>query len=83
MSYVRWSEADVYLFGSVYGGIECCGCALDHYSLSFYAEADLLAHLYEHVAAGHYVPARLFEPDHFDPDDFARAEPDLPAPPAL
>jgi len=28
MSYCRFSSGDVYLYPSIYGGIECCGCSL-------------------------------------------------------
>ena len=28
MSYCRFGEADVYVFASVGGGVECCGCPL-------------------------------------------------------
>lgn len=60
MSYVRFGkDSDVYIFQSVYGGYDCCGCRL---SESFAAKTidHMIAHLKVHVAAGHKVPRRAF-----------------------
>ena len=62
MSYSRfgWDGSDVYVFLSVGGHLECCGCLLsDEWS---YATTDeMIAHLEEHRAAGHHVPEDCIE----------------------
>jgi hypothetical protein len=70
MSYARFGGgSDVYVFASVYGHVECCGCILgepwEHHS----ADA-VVAHMREHVAAGHKVPAYLLDPATYPPEDF-------------
>lgn len=60
MSYVRFSEADVYVYSDVGGYLCCCGCLLkepwEHYSTD-----SMLAHLCKHKEAGHDVPSHVFE----------------------
>lgn len=74
MSYARLGpDSGVYVFAAVTGGIECCGCALaDDGWPTFDTYSATLAHLEEHVAAGHAVPpsaiARLREEQAFDDD---------------
>ena len=80
MSYCRFSEADVYVYAHVDGGVECCGCAI---SLAiteavgacrrFFDARALVEHLRAHLAAGHEVPERLLDANHYDVDDFARS----------
>jgi hypothetical protein len=55
-------DSDVYVYYSVLGGIDCCGCILLGRG-AFVArdEAAMITHLNEHVAAGHKVPAKAFE----------------------
>lgn len=63
MSFARFSaESDVYVFHSVGDFLDCCGCQLGTGG-AFYSVADLIAHLREHVAAGHMVPEHLFDPE--------------------
>ena len=68
MSYARWSEGDVYVFGNVKGGITCMQCKLmpgeeegwtGDFSCSF--PEGMLLHLQEHKDAGHSVPDRAME----------------------
>lgn len=56
MSYCRFSEADVYVFMHTHKFLECCGCSLGD-QWDFHSTADMVAHLREHIAAGHDVPA--------------------------
>ncbi len=50
--------SDVYVFDNTDGYIECCGCLLrPRREFWFKTEAEMLAHLREHAAAGHHVPA--------------------------
>lgn len=71
MSFARFSEtSDVYVFSTVTGGVECCGCALVPNSPAFYSFEALAEHLREHEAAGHTIPAHLLDPETYDPDDF-------------
>ena len=56
MSYCRFGEhSDVYVFPSVGGWLECCGCILgepwEHGSTQ-----SMIDHLERHRAAGHEVP---------------------------
>lgn len=60
MSFSRFSDADVYVFEHVGGGIECCGCWLtagEKYGWSYNAKTprEMLEHLDKHEAAGHDV----------------------------
>ena len=55
MSYARFSHADVYVFMSTSGHLECCGCHLGD-QWSFDSTAAMVEHLAEHRAAGHDVP---------------------------
>lgn len=55
MAYSRFSYADVYVFMSVYGSLECCGCWLGP-GWNFGSTQAMIDHLAEHRAAGHSVP---------------------------
>lgn len=62
MSYARFSEGDIYIFLSIEGTLECCGCYLT--GPGFFGHFDcattdeMLAHIEEHRAAGHKIPER-------------------------
>lgn len=71
MSYVRWSsigrpwdyDSQLYIFDDVGGGTTCCGCLLDTEGDSWRGDMDsnplhpeTVAHVREHIAAGHEVP---------------------------
>lgn len=60
MSYVRFSEADVYVYLDCGGWIACCACRLsDNWQ---HASTDaIVAHLHEHVQVGHDVPQHIFD----------------------
>jgi len=62
MSYVRLGEngSDVYVYDSALGGFECCACKLDA-TVAFLTRSGMIAHLQEHIAAGHVVPAYAIE----------------------
>lgn len=52
--------SDVYVYDDVTRGLTCCGCIMSaDRSVSVKTEADMLAHLLEHDAAGHHVPRHL------------------------
>jgi len=55
MAYARFSNADVYVFMSTSGHLECCGCHLGE-QWAFDSTAAMVEHLAEHRAAGHNVP---------------------------
>lgn len=62
MSYCRFGEADVYVYPSVMGGIECCACRLNQgESQNLPLRSQMIEHLHEHQIAGHHVPARVFQ----------------------
>ena len=66
MGYARFSYADVYVFLSCYGQLECCGCWLrteenPSIATSFYETEEMLEHLKLHIAAGHNVPEETIE----------------------
>lgn len=77
MSYARFSYADVYVFMSTSGYLDCCGCILDDVA-QFDNTADMIIHLDEHRAAGHNVPegidARLWADDHENFVDYPRCQ---------
>jgi hypothetical protein len=56
MSYCRFSHADVYVFLAVGGYLECCACRLDENNWTHASTDAMVAHLREHIAAGHVVP---------------------------
>lgn len=56
MSYARFSEeSDVYVYASVAGGVECCGCSMGD---CFVAEStdEMVEHLQQHIEKGDMVP---------------------------
>lgn len=55
MAYARFSFADVYVFMSSSGHLECCGCSLGD-QWAFDSTQAMVDHLAEHRAAGHDVP---------------------------
>jgi hypothetical protein len=55
MSYARFSNADVYVFMSTSGHLECCGCWLGD-QWEFHSTQEMVDHLAAHRAAGHDVP---------------------------
>ena len=77
MSYARFGEGDVYVYGDVSGLMRCQACELARavgdestFSRGDYWTAakdereqarEMIAHLEKHVAAGHTVPSRAFE----------------------
>jgi hypothetical protein len=70
MSYCRWSErSNVYVYDDVSGGTTCCGCALNRGSLNVATHAEMVAHLREHIAAGHLVPDDVIPELEATPDD--------------
>lgn len=63
MSHVRWGVdgSDVYVYDDVNGKVACCGCLLGGASRYFVTHAELALHLREHEAAGHQVPAWVYD----------------------
>lgn len=69
MSYVRFGSdgSDVYVFDHVAGHIECCYCSLlprDNGERGFFecnTSEEMIAHLNEHIQAGHCVPDWVIE----------------------
>lgn len=80
MSYSRFSNADVYVFMSVEGHLECCGCWLNEHSVHCDSTQEMVDHLAEHRAAGHDVPdgieADLWEDDRGNWVDYERCAAD-------
>ena len=70
MSYARFGDpgpygrpSDVYVFFSVSGYYECCGCKLHpkaYYSTVVRTAKQMRSHLVRHLDAGHVVPERAF-----------------------
>jgi hypothetical protein len=89
VSYCRfgWGGSDVYVFLSVSGCLECCGCRLSE-EWSYSSTDAMLAHLREHVSKGDTVPdsaIRRLEDERYEIDAYinesARASGDaLPGP---
>ena len=55
MAYTRFSNADVYVFMSTSGHLECCRCRLGD-QWGFDSTQAMVDHLAEHRAVGHHVP---------------------------
>ena len=55
------SDSDVYVYYSIYGGLECCGCRLNEKVFKARDEREMLSHLERHRAAGHRIPAAAFD----------------------
>lgn len=67
MAYARWGkDSDVYVYMSVLGHLECCGCWFGGVR-RFMSTQAMVDHLATHRAAGHTVPddleADLWEDD--------------------
>lgn len=76
MSYVRWSsvghpwdyDSDLYIYDDTGGGTTCCGCLFQDDDRSWNGDQDgnlahpeTVAHVREHIAAGHQVPDFVIE----------------------
>jgi hypothetical protein len=70
MAYSRFTDSDIYIYSHVGGWIECAACWLnegsDEYSLFSMSEeikddGHLIAHIREHIKAGHDMPEGLLE----------------------
>ena len=73
MAFARFGhDSDVYVYASTDGGVECCGCHLhgERSFPSFFDADSLLAHLNDHIEAGHRVPVEILDPDLYEPSDF-------------
>lgn len=80
MSYIRFGEADssVYVYLTIDGGIECCGCSLSDCYEAGTAE-EMADHLREHLAAGDVVPEGVIERILANPElDPLKDRPDSP-----
>lgn len=58
-----WGGSQVYIYYSDQG-VECCGCCLGDGQSAVFDEdlpQEMVAHLEEHVAAGHVVPEIAFK----------------------
>lgn len=58
MAYSRFSSAEVYVFMSTSGHLECCSCWLGD-QWSFDSTQEMVDHLAKHREAGHDVPDGL------------------------
>lgn len=58
MSYARFGceGSDVYLFPTMDGQYQCCGCLMQAHSFITPSIEHFLAHLDEHRKAGHHIP---------------------------
>ena len=71
MSYSRFGTDDssVYVYADCDGYVACCGCILDK-RWDYHSADEVVAHMEEHVAAGHVVPAHLLDPALYPDEDF-------------
>ncbi len=70
MSYARFSEGDVYVFGDAESAFTCCGCKLAPKTDSLFwgygnfcckTNEEMRTHLELHALKGHSVPSRAFQ----------------------
>jgi hypothetical protein len=77
MSYVRFLEADVYVYMDVSGYLVCCWCSMEpDTSFQAYSTQEMIDHLRKHQEKDDYVPDHVFT--HLADDDelnFGRREP--------
>ena len=70
--------SSVYIYESVYGGIECCGCDVgDRHN--FDTDAEVLVHLEAHRAAKHHVPERVMRGFRGEPEPIEVTEEEMMA----
>ena len=59
MSFERFSTSDIYMFESVEGCIECCGCLLADWDTDYFPQfktpREALKHLDRHEELGHDI----------------------------
>jgi hypothetical protein len=65
VAYTRfgWDDSEVYVYMHIGGWLDCCSCRLKpspHGSVILRSTDAMVAHLREHEAAGHVVPAEVF-----------------------
>ena len=62
MSYCRFTRgvSDLYIINTSYGVIQCLGCPL-HGSVSIETRTEMIAHVKEHIEAGHLVPPYVLQ----------------------
>lgn len=87
MSYVRFSaNSDVYIYASIMGGVECCGCRSSMQSVNLRTRTELVAHLEYHERAGHRcghtswagLTARIFLDDVLHADEVPEEPCEIP-----
>ena len=77
MSHCRFSVfSDVYVFYNTSGHYECCACKLSTSPFSFQCDtaAEMVEHLWQHVAAGHVVPTDAIAALEREGSDVAQSE---------
>ena len=81
MAYSRFIDSDIYIYAHVGGWIECAACWLnersDEYSLlsmseEIHDDGHLIAHVREHIKAGHDVPESLLDQILNDPERYGK-----------
>ena len=61
MAYARWGGvSDVYVYDTV-GGMVCCGCRMEDSGYGPTSKVEMLAHMKDHIEAGHTVPSSCIE----------------------
>ena len=61
MSYCRFGDGDVYVYESILGTFVCDRCKLTAGDFMSGTRSGMIAHLEEHIEAGHDVPAYAIE----------------------
>lgn len=70
MSFARFSDSsDVYVYSDVGGYIACCGCILGD-KWDYHSVDEIVAHMEQHVTAGHTIPSDLLDPETYDGETF-------------
>lgn len=60
MAYCRFGpDSDVYLYASIYGGVDCCGVHEGEGSFRTNSVDEMIEHLHQHEAKGDKVPPRV------------------------
>lgn len=77
MAYSRFGFSDIYIYPSIYGTVTCSGCFLYEAILDFDNDQDLIAHINEHIQAGHNLPDNLLQEILQDDDRYSDIPPPL------
>src|SRR5262245_32215031 len=76
MAYARFSDSDVYVYESVFGGVDCCACPLakelgsQYSNVMLWSTDEVIAHMRLHRQARHDFPVSMLDTATFADVDY-------------